>query len=392
MGQNQDRQIAIIGAGIGGLTAALALQQYGCKPTVYEQAPVLGEIGAGLTVSPNSARVFDFLGLTDELRPISFTPPIQMVRHYRTGEVLLEIPRGDRPRERYGAGYYFVHRADLHALLVRRILANDAAAIRLGARLHSVEARDDGATGFLADGSSIHCDVLIGADGVRSAVRDSVFAHAHARFTGHVAWRGLVPRDALPADVRDAPAGIHIGPAQLFMRYPLRQGSLINYVAFSRDTDWTNESWSARSTVEDVVSAFDGWDRLALDVIKATPKNGCFKWALFTRDPLPTWRSGRVSLLGDAAHAMLPFMGQGAAMSIEDAMVLARALSTFADPSEALIRYETVRRDHASFVQAKSRALADHLQAADPERFGEQRFENEEALGLFAYDATTVPL
>jgi salicylate hydroxylase len=388
----QDLRIVVVGAGIGGLTAALALQKFGFRPKVFEQAATLGEVGAGLTISPNSARIFDFLGLADALAAISTTPQIQQIRHCRSGRVLMEIPRGEGPRQRYGAGYYYVHRADLHALLVRRILANDPGAIALDAKVQTVEAREDGATLVFTRRPPGDCDVAIGADGVRSAVRDSLFPLSAAKFTGHVAWRGLVPAERVPSRVRDAAPGIHIGPAQLFMRYPLRQGQLINYVAFARDASWTNDSWSARASVADVVAAFEGWDDLALEVIKATPEDGAFKWALFVREPMPSWRIGRVSLLGDAAHAMLPFMGQGAAMSIEDGLVLARALAAFTDPTQALIRYEAARHNHAGFVQAKSRALAEHLEAADPDRFGEQKFENEEALGLFAYDATTVAL
>jgi salicylate hydroxylase len=392
MPDHQKLRIAIIGAGIGGLTAALALQRLGFRPTLYEQAPSLGEIGAGLTVSPNSARILDHLGLTEDIDAIASIPAFQQVRHFRSGKILLEIPRGDVPRQRYGAGYYYVHRADLHGLMVRHILANDPSCIRLGAQLTAVEPLPDGALATFADGSKIRSDVLIGADGVRSRVRQSIFADAAVTFTGHVAWRGLVPRSALSDRVASAPPGIHIGPGQLFMRYPLRQGSLTNYAAFARDVSWTKDSWSARSSVDDVVAAFDGWDDLALDIIKATPKDGCFKWALFARDALPSWRVGHVSLLGDAAHAMLPFMGQGAAMSIEDGMVLARCLDHFADPVDALIRYEELRRDYTSFVQTKARALAEHLQSADPDRFLEKPFENEESLGLFAYDATAVAL
>lgn len=384
--------IAIVGAGIGGLTAALALFQAGLRVRVYEQAPALGEVGAGITLSPNASRVFDHLGLGEGLRAIGYTPPLQRIRHYATGETLVETPRGDLPERTYGAGYYHVHRADLHDLLSAAVRAVEPDAIVLDAKLTAIETPEARPTLVFASGARVQTDLVIGADGVRSAVRDALFETTPPRFTGHVAWRAIVPREALAQDVADAPPGIHIGPGKLFLRYPVRHGAFVNYAAFSRADGWVNESWSARSSVADAEAAFAGWDRLALDVIRATPADGCYKWALFARDPLPSWTVGRVTLVGDAAHAMLPFMGQGAAMAVEDAMVLARCIAGFSDLDEAIARYEAARRDHATMVQSASRALGERLEGAHPERYGAGGSTNEETMGLFAYDAVTTPL
>lgn len=385
-------EIAVVGAGIGGLTAALALMRAGFSVRVYEQAPVLGEVGAGITLSPNASRVLDHLGLGVGLRAIGYTPPLQRIRHFATGETLVETPRGDLPERTYGAGYYHVHRADLHDLLSAAVRAADPDAIVLGAKLCAIETPEARPTLVFASGERATTDLVIGADGVRSAVRAALFETKPPHFTGHVAWRAIVPREALAPEVAEAPPGIHIGPGKLFMRYPVRHGAFINYAAFAREDGWVNESWSARASVSDAEDAFAGWDRLALDVIRATPPDGCYKWALFARDPLPCWSVGRVTLLGDAAHAMLPFMGQGAAMAIEDGMVLARCIAASDGPDEAIARYEAARRDHATMVQSASRALGDRLESAHPERYGAGGQKNEETMGLFAYDAVTTPI
>jgi salicylate hydroxylase len=386
------QDIAIIGAGMGGLVAAIGLQSAGARVRVYEQARILGEVGAGITLSPNASRILDHLGLAEGLRRIGYTPPLQRIRHFETGATLVETPRGDLPERTYGAGYYHVHRADLHALLSQAVRAADPDAIVLDKRLTAIESPHRRPVLHFADGSRAQADVVIGADGVRSAVRDLLFETSPPHFTGHVAWRAIVAAEDLPTDIAEAPPGIHIGPGKLFMRYPVRHGAFVNYAAFAQEDGWRDESWSARASVSDAVSAFAGWDRLALEVIKATPADGCFKWALFARDPLESWTMGRVTLLGDAAHAMLPFMGQGAAMAIEDGLVLARCLIDFPDPDEALARYQDARIERATFVQSASRAMGERLESANPGAYTPSKHVNEESMGLFAYDAVTTPI
>lgn len=381
-------EVAIVGAGLGGLTLALALARAGWRPRVYEQAPALAEVGAGITISPNAYRVLAHLGLEPELERLGYVPERQWTQHWRTGDVLIETRRGPDMQARYGAGYTHLHRADLHRALVRALETLDGDAIRLGHRL--VTADGAGRAEF-ANGASVEADVLVGADGLRSVVRETLFRTQPPFFTGQVAWRGMVPAEALPPELRGLPPGIHVGPQRLFLRYPVRGGTLLNYAAFVELEGWEEESWSLRSTVAELLGHFEGWDPAVRTIIAATPGSEIYKWALHAREPLDTWVAGRAVLVGDAAHAMLPFMGQGAATAIEDGMVLARALARYAVP-EALARYEAVRRGHATAVQMQSRMLGLKLQGRNPEELGRGPLQNEETLGLFAYDAVGVPV
>jgi salicylate hydroxylase len=383
-GMRQD--IAIIGAGLGGLTCALALARMGIRICVYEQAPVLAEVGAGITMSPNSSRVFIHLGLEDGLRRLGVVPPKQITQVLATGEILIERERGDAVEAQYGAPYIHLHRADLHALLADALLAIQPDAIRLDHKLVHVESDDGGATLRFTNGSEEQADVVVGADGVKSVVRDCLFYTQPPIFTGQVAWRGVLPRSALPESAATLPPGIWIGEKRLFMRYPMRGCSLINYAAFVNLGGWNEEGWAIPSTIAELRNHYADAEPDLLAMIDATPPDQLFKWALHAREPLESWISGSVTLLGDAAHGMLPFMGQGAATSIEDGMVLARCLMQF-PKGEALRRYEAARRERTMMVQTQSRLLGLQFQGKDPESFGKGPILNEDSLGLFAYDA-----
>ncbi|MFQ3595069.1 MAG: FAD-dependent monooxygenase [Sphingomonadaceae bacterium] len=380
-------RVAIIGGGIGGLTAALALARHGIAPQVFEAAPALGEVGAGITISPNAGRVLDWLGLGERVRAEGVLPGNQHIRDLRTGRTLRTLARDSGLEAQYAAPYRHLHRADLVAMLSEALEALAPGAVQTGRRLTSVTA--SGTLAF-ADGSRAVADVVVGADGVRSAVRDQLFATGTPQFTGQVAWRGLVPTAALGGAAREDPPGIHIGPGRLVLRYPLRAGQLTNYAIFVETEGWQEESWSIPSTRAELLSHLPDACPGVTGLVEATPEAWLFKWALFAREPLATWVAGRVTLLGDAAHAMLPFMGQGAATAIEDAAVLARALAAL-PPEEALPRYEAARRERTSMVQLQSRLLGLQFQGRDPEALGRGPLQNEEALGLFAYDATAVP-
>ncbi len=380
--------ISIVGAGLGGLTCALALLRAGKGVRVYEQAATLSEVGAGITLSPNASMVLIALGLEAGIERLGFIPDRQWTQNLQTGEILVDRPRGADIAARYGAPYTHLHRADLHNLLVEAVRAEDPSAIQLD---HELVAINRDAQLRFADGSVVNADLAIGADGLKSVVRDQLFNTAPPQFTGQVAWRGVVPAAALDSAVAHLPPGIWIGDKRLFMRYPIRGGALINCAAFVRLEGWDEEGWMIPSSREELRGHFSDAEPHLLALIDATPEDQLFKWALHARQPLDTWTQGRVTLLGDAAHAMLPFMGQGAATAIEDGMVLARCLTEFSQ-AEALKRYEAARRTRTTEIQEQARLLGLQFQGAKTSEFGTSPIKNEETLGLFSYDAVTCPI
>jgi salicylate hydroxylase len=386
-----ESEIAIIGAGLGGLTCALALARAGLAVAVYEQAPVLGEVGAGITLSPNASRIMIHLELEEPMRELGVVPPKQLTQSLETGKVLIERERGQAVETQYGAPYIHLHRADLHALLADALEAAQPGAVRLDYKLERINSHADGATMTFAGGQSARAAVAVGADGVKSVTRDTLFSTLPPQFTGQVAWRGVLPRAALPREVQELPPGIWIGEKRLFMRYPMRGWDLVNYAAFVNLEGWSEEGWAIPSTIAELRDHYRDAEPMLLALIDATPPDQLFKWALHAREPLESWIAGSVTLLGDAAHGMLPFMGQGAATSMEDGMVLARCLAQY-PKAEALLRYEAARKDRTTMVQTQSRLLGLQFQGKDPESFGQGPIRNEDSLGLFAYDATACPI
>lgn len=388
----RELDIALIGAGIAGLTAARALQMAGFRVRVYEQAPALGEVGAGLTLSPNATHALHAIGLAESLEAIGMRPERGGVKHWRTGEMLIELRRGQGMLEKFGAPYYQVHRADLHDALAAAVRGADPQAIVLGHRFGGLRERGGRVEVTFDSGARIEADVVIGCDGLRSAVRTALFGAERPKFTGYIAWRGLVPTERLRPGSIVPTSCISIGPGHTFARYLIRRGALVNYVALAERSDWQVESWSVRSEVAEVLREFAGWYEDLRALIAATPPDLCYKWALFDRDPLLTWTRGRVTLLGDAAHPMLPFLGQGAAMGIEDGLVIARAFAAAASLDEALRRYEQARLERTTFVMLKSRETAIAYHSADPETYRGRPHISAESLGLMAYNPATVPV
>ncbi len=384
-------EVAIIGAGLGGLTCALALARAGKPVAVYEQAPQLAEVGAGITLSPNASRIFIHLGLEPGMRQLGVVPPRQLTQNLQTGEVLIERERGTMVEAQYGAPYIHLHRADLHRLLADALEAVQPGAIRLDHRLEHIVSDPDHAVMDFAGGMKVSVAVAVGADGVKSITRDQLFDTAPPQFTGQVAWRGVLPKSDLPEDVQALLPGIWIGERRLFMRYPIRDGKLVNYVAFVNLAGWEEEGWAIPSTKAELLDHYADSEPMLKALIAATPPGQLFKWALHAREPLDSWIAGCVTLLGDAAHGMLPFMGQGAATALEDGMVLARCLISF-DKQEALSRYEAARRERTTMVQTQSRLLGLQFQGKNPESFGKGPILNEDTLGLFAYDAINCPI
>lgn len=358
-----DAHVLIVGAGIGGLTAALALQRVGFRVSVFEQAGELGEVGAGLTLFKNSNLAYDYLGLNEPIATMSEIPNYGEMKDYKTGEILGSTPPlRSTPPEVNGTEWKKtefelrqVHRADLHGLLVAEVRSNDPDSIHLGQSFNTMVQDKDSVTALFDDGTSASGTVLIGCDGIRSSVRQDLYGTDEPEFLNYVAWRGLVPVDSLPDGLVTPDTGVLRGQNKSFTRYKIRDGSLVNYVAFARRDGWTEDGWMVPSTVDEVMEEFsDATDEISL-IVNSTPPNTCFKWGLLGRDPLPQWATGRATLLGDAAHPMLPFLGQGAGMAIEDAVVLARAFGSSADVFEGLARYEAARRERTTLVTQGAR-------------------------------------
>ena len=287
----QNLNITIIGAGIGGLTAALALQANGHRVRIHEQASSLGEVGAGVMLSPNAMRVFLKLGLGAKIAAQSIRPTFTAVRNSVDGRVLSHV---ELQNSSDGAPFYYIHRADLHSILVNAVYANDTDAIKLSSPYTGKEEFD--------------CDVLVGADGIKSVVRQLVAGDVPTRFTGNVAWRGLVPIELLRPESRQHESIVWVGPGRHVVRYAVRSGTLMNFVAITEQAEWQEEGWNTPANIQSVLKEFADWHPEVLNILESVPNGSCYKWGLFDRDPLPRLVKGNIVLIGDAAHPMLPFM------------------------------------------------------------------------------------
>ncbi len=391
----------IAGAGIGGLVAALALLKAGFEVKVFEQASELKEIGAGLQIAANGMKVLRSLGLGTDLLKEASSVDGKCIRLWNTGQVWSLFDLAVESVERYGAPYFMFHRADLHTALLRAVERENPDAIRIDAKVTDVTERDGSVAIRLSGGEEVEGDVLIGADGVHSAVRHRLFGGDNPRFTGMLAWRGIIPAERLPEGLR-RPVGTNwIGPGRHVIHYPVRRGTLINFVGIVERQDWLVESWTTQGTREECANDFRGWHEDVQTLIASieTP----FKWALMGRDPMQRWSRGRVTLLGDACHPTLPFLAQGAGMAIEDGCVVARCLALFPDePVRALALYEKARIARTTRVVQGSAengrrfhnpALAD---AAGAAAYVEREFAPALVRArydwLFEYDATTSPI
>jgi salicylate hydroxylase len=380
--------VIIAGAGLGGLVAALALQRAGVPVRVYERAAELGEVGAGISLAPNATRVLIALGLRDEMDRIANSPDAMGRKDWATGEIIA-LDAAPEYEATYGAPYWQVHRADLHDLLVRAVRRNDAGAIALNSELVSFDDDGNGVTATFADGSTASGAVLIGCDGLKSVVREQLWNPGAPHYLGYVAYRGLTPVDRLPPGlVTPASANGH-GPGTHLTRYLIRKGKTVNYVGFARRSDWIDDGWHVTATIDEVLQSFEGWNEEFRLIIKNTEQGRCHKWRMFGRPPMAQWTKGRVTLLGDAAHPMLPFLGQGVSMAIEDSIVLARALTGHGLTPDALTAYETVRRPRANEIVERSAARAEVTFAVTD---ASKNMRAGLPPDIFGYDALTVPV
>ena len=393
------KRILIAGGGIGGLTAALALLRSGVDVEVYEQASELKEVGAGVQLAANGTRVLYALGVGDELKQLSCEAQGKEIRLWNTGEMWKLFDLGPASIERYGFPYFTVYRPDLLDVLARAVRREKSGAIHLGARCSGFAQDDDSVTLKVEGGATVRGDALVGADGVHSRIRQALLGPDKPEFTGTIAWRGVVPMERLPTHMARMVGSNWVGPGGHIVHYPLRAGKVMNFVGVLERSDWKVESWTARGTQEELAADYRGWHEDIQAFIRAI--DSPHKWALMVRAPLERWSSERVTLLGDAAHSMLPFLAQGAIMAIEDGFILARALAEF-DVPEALARYEAARKERtrrtvegsaANMHRFHNRALADPHEAR---RFVDREWASQKISDrydwLFQYDATAVPI
>lgn len=352
-------KIAIVGGGIGGLTAATALRRRGIEVEVFEQSGKIGEIGAGVALTPNAMKAYRALGFEAEVTDIGYESDYQELRNWNTGAVFSRVPRKGAYTKEFGAPYLTMHRADLIDVLRRQLPDR---VIHLGARCTEVDTDNNSARARFADSKDIEADVIVGADGIHSAVRKSLFGPQSPRFAGCICWRGLVPFDAFPRGTVSRDGTMYMGPNSHVIYYLVRRGQMVNFVAHMEGHSWTGESWTQECDRSEVMDTYAGWHEPLLQLLGSSERY--YKWALYDRDPLERWTKGRATLLGDSAHAMLPYIGQGACMAIEDGYTLAAAIAQMpGDLGAALHHYERLRvpRTRRAVLGARARGEAMHL-------------------------------
>ena len=395
------KRILIAGGGIGGLTLALALLRRGFEVEVYEQAQALREVGAGLHVSSNGMLVLTALGVADRVMTLAATPRRREIRLWNTGQSWTTFDPGADASAIYGHPHVTMYRPDLLEILAQAVREAAPTAIRLGHTVVGCTQDGSGAALHFADGSQARGDVLVGADGIHSAIRRTLHGADDAAFTGLAVWRGVIPAERLPAALARPVAANWIGPGRHVVQYPVRRGELINFGGVVERDDWHSESWTTPGTHADMRRDFSGWHADIQALIDAIEQP--FIWALKLRRPLRQWSQGNITLLGDACHPTLPFLAQGAVMAIEDAFVLARALAAHdSDITSALRAYESARQERTARIVEGSAANTRRFHnpaLADPcgaEAYVEREFAEprlrERFDWIYRYDASAVSI
>jgi len=364
--------IAIIGAGIGGLVAAALLHRAGFPVRVYEQAREFQRLGAGIQQSPNAVKVLRGLGIEGRVREVAYAPDAINHRDGYTGALKYERKIGAFIEQKYNAPHLLLHRGDLHAAIASCLPEN---CLRLGHRLESLSETADGVTLDFVGGANARADIVIGADGVHSTVRDLVFGKTPGRFTGRVAWRTIFPASLLPNPTVAETTKWWGRDRHIVIYFTKPDRSEVYFVTSTPEPNYSVESWSAVGDMEQLRAAYADFHPDVRAVLASCP--AAHKWALLERDPMPQWSTRRVTLLGDACHPMTPYMAQGAATAMEDAMVLARCLAQF--PEDGLHRYQETRKARTAMIQnASGRNDLDNFKAV--------------AEAVYGYDATAVEL
>ncbi|MDC0226100.1 FAD-dependent oxidoreductase [Gammaproteobacteria bacterium] len=385
--------IAVVGAGIGGMSCALGLSRNGFNVTVFEQAPELSEVGAGLTITPNATKGLNYLNLGDGIKSVGMAHTNQGVRHFETGEMIVPLERGEKMMQKYGAYQFQAHRADVHNLFIEAMREHPESKIYVDHRLTGLVEKNGGVELIFNHNEKYEFDFVIGADGNRSTVRSIIIGDDDPEFAGYVAWRGLVPTAELSEDDFDeCGSSAFIAPGRVFARYLVRNGELYNYAAFLVTDEWAEEGWAIPSDIDLVMEIFSDYNDQVKNIIRATPRDELFKWGIFARAPSDNWSSDYSTLLGDAAHPLEPFMGQGASMAIEDGVVLSRIIADSSTQSEIVDRYQKARIERAHFVTEHSKKAGMRFTGRTPDDYSKEDHKNEEELGLFHYDPSSVEI
>ena len=396
MAAQQQRKILIAGAGLGGLAAASFLIQDGHQVEVYEQAPRLEEIGAGIQISANAMHALRHLGLEPAIRKVGVHPGAYVFRLHDTGEEIQRFALSAEHERLHGAPYTQMHRADFHAILADKLRSLDPNAIRLGKRVVGFTEDADGVTLQLADGTEARGDVLIGADGLKSAVRRKIAGEVPANYTGDAAWRITVPVERLPQPFLEPVMSVFMGPGGHAVCYYVRSGTIMNFVGLHETDDILEESWTVKLPWERLKADFKGWHPAIQAIIDAADKDQCYRWSLHNRLPIDNWSTARATLLGDSAHATLPYLAQGAVMAIEDGAVLMRALRQESDIAAALQLYQRNRIDRTARIvlQSSENRRRFHLgsEAAIRAEFAKANEGADRNKWLYSYNPMTVPL
>jgi salicylate hydroxylase len=357
------RTVIVAGAGIGGLTVALALKRNGFRVIVLEQAERLQETGAGIQLSPNAARLLIELGFADRLRPHVVVPQAVRVLNAKNGREIVRIPLGETAAQRYGAPYWIIHRGDLQAVLSAAVAQELDISLKLGMRMEDFVTHPNGVTVSARSGTTAWNEfghALIAADGLWSMSRERLGFREPPRFSGRVAWRALVPAAEVPPEFREPVIHLWLGPDAHLVHYPVKGGKVINIVVITADA-WNAEGWSEPASRIDLLPRLTAarWAPQARALVRLP--EAWLKWALFERRPLMNWTQDAAALLGDAAHPMLPFLAQGGAMAIEDAVVAAQCLARRPDDAAAALRtYAAIRRGRTRRVQRQAARNGQH--------------------------------
>lgn len=381
-----DGHVAIIGGGIGGLSAALSLQRAGFRASIFERASQLREVGAGLVVAGPSMLGLDYLGIGDEIRAVAGERPPRGyfdLKHHASGKMIQEATQ--IPGQ---VSSYAVHRADLQQLLLAAVLASDPDCLHLAHDFAGLSQDEKGVTASFTNGATVLADALVGCDGVASTVRPFLFGPEPIIYTEKVSFRGLIPNSLVTPEIRAENGSFYVGLDRMFLLYFVRGAAYMNVVAHARQPGWEEEGWSIPAETSDLLALYDDFCEAVHTVIEAVPPGDLFKWALRDRATIQRWTVGRVSLLGDAAHPMLPFLGQGGNMAMEDGTVLGRCFAVADHVEEALERYEAARKERANGVQIASRERAEVLMSFAEEDELPLRHSG----GATEYDPATAPV